>query len=213
MKLQNFLFVISTAIVATAVAQLPTNPVFQGFPPYFQQSGPVTLLQEQNVQLQQKMWDDQDLASIQNHRIKSVGVDHLSAGQIVKVRYMAPNNGRVVISLRDSYGNFVFAACSLINHGLWIKRFILNSFVNGRWDKHYQDVKGFPFTSPRVPTMITVQIKVTPTEFVISVNEVTLAHYPFRGSLTPDKVVKVVCELLDDKASIKGKVDKISVSF
>ena len=72
---------------------------------------------------------------------------------------------------------------------------------------------GFPFTCPPVPTTITVQIAVLEEEFVVSVNDIILATYTFRGSLTPDKVVRVECGLDDSSATIKGKVEKISVSF
>ena len=81
MKLQNSLLVISTVIAATAPSRLPTDPELQ----------PLPMLKQQYSKLQQKMCDDQDLACVQNHKIKSVGVDHLSAEQIVEVRYMAPN--------------------------------------------------------------------------------------------------------------------------
>ena len=67
------------------------------------------------------MCDDQDLACVQNLRIKYVGVYHLSAGQIVEVWYMAPNHRHVRISLHDSYENFAIVASSLIKHGLRIK--------------------------------------------------------------------------------------------
>ena len=195
-------------ITATAAAQLPTDPGFQGFP-YFQQSAAA-----QYRQLPQEMCGDQlGQACAQNDKVNSVGVDSLVAGQIVKVRYLAPNSGHVRITLRAANGDYIVSADSLIHHGAWIKRFIINSFVNGRWQGNYQDVKGFPFTCPPVPTTITVQITVMSSEFVISVNDVTLSKYPFRGSLTPDKVVEVVCEVIDDKASIKGKLEEITLSF
>ena len=95
------------------------------------------------------MCDAQDLACVQNHRINYVGVDHLSAIHIVAI-----------------------TASSLIKHGLRIKLFVLNSYMHGCWDNNFLDVKGFPFTCPPVPTMITVQIEVTPTAFVISVNDI-----------------------------------------
>ena len=80
------------------------------------------------------------------------------------------------------------------------------------WQKE-QTVLGFPFTCPPVPTTITVRIAVMEEEFVVSVNGIILASYTFRGYLTPDKVVKVQCGLDDDSATIKGKVERISVSF
>lgn len=61
-----------------------------------------------------------------------------------------------------------------------------------------------------MPTLITVQIAVMPAEFIVSVNDMVLGNYTFRGSLTPDKVVKVECGLDDNGASIRGKMEKIT---
>ena len=213
MKLEDFLLIISTAIATTAAAQLPTDPRFQGFPPYLQQYEALAMLQQRFPQLQQEMCGDKGQACIQYRVIESVGVESLAAGQIVEVQYMAPTSGRVIFSFRAANGDYIFNAGTRINWRSLTNQFILNSYTNGCWLSSYQSVEGFPFTYPPAPTMIAVQIIVNATEFIVSVNDVTLASYTFRGSLTPDKVVKVECALDDNNASIRGKVEKIAVSF
>ena len=72
---------------------------------------------------------------VQNDKVKSVGVDSLVAGQIVEGRHLAPNSGHVRITLRAANGDYSISADSLIHHGAWIKRFIINSFVGRCWQK------------------------------------------------------------------------------
>ena len=221
MKLLAF---ISTAIAVTVAAQLPTDnhadSGMQYIPSYYQQYSEPVLLQQEFSQLQEmcnppsKLYpvSNQELACVQYRKFESVGVQSLTTGQIVEVQYMAPNSGRVSIDLRAANGDYILHADSRIKWYSWTNRYLFNSYTNGAWQKE-QTVLGFPFTCPPVQTLVTVQIAVMPKEFVVSVNGMILGKYTFQGSLTPDKVVKVECGLDDSSASIKGKVENISVSF
>jgi hypothetical protein len=226
MKLQALVLALLSLVAATASAQLPTDnppdPGMQIYPPLYQEyGGAFALQQEYTSQLQQEMCTPpsmmypvsaQEVACVQYRKFDSVGVESLTAGQIVEVQYVAPNSGRVSVNLRAANGDYILHADSRIKWYSWTNRYLFNSKTNGKWQAE-QTVLGFPFTCPPVPTMITVRIAVMPKEFVVSVNDIILATYAFRASLTPDKVVKVECGLDDNSASIKGKVEKISVSF
>ena len=206
MKQQGFLFVFSTAIAATAAAPLPDFS-------YFQQSEPLPLLQRQYSQLEQETYyGDQGLARVQYSKSKSVGVDSLTLGQVIKVQYIAPSSGRASVNLHAANGDIVLHADSRINYYGHTDTYFLTARANGHWEPS-QVVTGFPFTCPPVPTMITVRMEVKADEFDISVNDIPLAKYKFRGSLTPDKVVKVECGIDDNNASKKGKVKDIYISF
>ena len=225
MKLQAFIAIV---IAVTAAAQTD-KPGLQNWPPrnhyhkrsypYFQEVESVAVQDE--CSLLEEMCDSpstlhpvsaQELASIQYRICKSVGVESLTAGQIVEVQYKTPDSGRVSVNLRAANGDYILHADSRIKWYTWTNRYLFNSNTNGMWQEE-QTVLGFPFTCPPVPTTITVRIAVMPKEFVVSVNDIILATYTFRGALTPDKVVKVECGLDDGTATIMGKVVKISVSF
>ena len=149
---------------------------------------------------------------VQNAVSKSVGVESLTAGQIVEVQYVAPNSGRVTVILLADNGDVILDAESRIKWYSATNQYIFNSMANGKWAQE-QIVLGFPFTCPPVPTTINLQIAVLEEEFLVSVNGLYLSTYTFQGSLTPDKVVKVQCAVQDGTATIKGRVEKISVSF
>ena len=200
MKLQIFLFVISTAIAVSAAAQSPTNPVFQEFP-YFQQY----------TQLARKMCGDQGQACVQSD-FKTLGINSLKAGEIIEVQYMAPNSGDVYIDLQGANTESILYAFIIIELDSTTNKFRLyNRMSNGDYTGR-QDVNGFPFTCPPVQTRINVQIEVTSGSFAVSVNGKNLASYPFNGSFTPDKVTEIECGIYDANASIKGKIEKISVT-
>ena len=200
-----------TIIVATTAVPFPTYPAAAAFP-YLQASESIEQ-QYPHLPLELCGPDDQDLACVQFTQFESIGVKSLKTGQTVEVQYMSPTGGRVIISLRAANGDYV------LNVGIRIKwrsstnQLILNNYTNGRWLQTYQDVKGFPFTSPPVPTRVTVQIKVEPNAFIFSANDVTLAKYAFRGSLTADKVEEIECFINDHNASFGGKLEKVTVSF
>ena len=201
MKLHAFLLVIATVIAVTAVAaQLPTD-YRQGthflnhphrFPAYFQPEEPI--------------------AVEQNFRVQSVGVESLKAGQIVEVQYKSPNSGRALVTFRAANGDQILNAAARIQWQSSTNEYVLSSYTNGQ-RLPLVFVEGFPFTCPPLQTTITVQIAVTDEDFVVTVNGITLVNYPFRGSLTPDKVETIQFRLEDGTASIKGVLDKITVSF
>ena len=67
--------------------------------------------------------------------------------------------------------------------------------------------------SIHIPTMITVRIAVMPNDINVSVNDVTLTKYPFRGSVVPDKVVKVECgSYRRQQCYHQGQVEKTILS-
>ena len=105
MKLQDFLFVISTVIAATAAAQLPTDPGFQASP-YFQHPA---MLQQQYSQFQERT-----CYGPCGRVSKSVGVESLTAGEIVEVQYVTPTSGRVIVSLRADNGDIIINAAARI---------------------------------------------------------------------------------------------------
>ena len=202
MKLHAFFLVIATVIAVTAAAaQLPTDYDRQDtdflnyphrFPAYVQHEEPIA------VELQA--------------RVQSIGVDSLKAGQIAEVQYKSPNSGRAIFSLRAANGDYIINAAARIKWSSFTNVYALNSYTNGHWLPD-QLVEGFPFTCPPVQTTITVQIAVTDDDFVVTVNGITLAIYTFRGSLTPDKVKTVQFTLDDGNASVKGVLEKLTVSF
>ena len=203
MKLQDFLFVISTVIAVTAAARLPTesDPGFWAFP-YFPQSEPAAMLQQVECP-----------GDACGRVEKSVGVESLEAGQIVEVRYTTPTGGRVIVKLRAPNGDIILNAAARIDWKGHRNQFILNSYINGKWLPTRQEADGFPFTSPPEPTEVTLRIVVRDTDFVVKANGVNLANYAFLESLTPDRVTKVACILDDEDAPIKGEVEYIKVSF
>ena len=225
MKLQAFIAIV-IAVTTAAHTDKPLHPGLQNWPPrnqrlypYFQKVESVAV-QDEYSRLEEMCAKPstlysvsaQELARVQYRIFESVGVESLTAGQIVEVQYKAPDSGRVSVNLRAANGDYILHADSRIKWYTWTNRYLFNSNKNGMWQEE-QTVLSFPFTCPPVPTTITVQIAVKHKEFVVSVNNNFLAMYTFRGSLTPDKVVKVECGLDDGTATIMGKVEKISVSF
>ena len=155
----------------------------------------------------------QTIAHVPYTVLEYVGVKSLTTGQIVKVQYMAPDSGRVSVNLISANGDFILHADSRIEYYSDTNVYFFTSKTkDGQWQK-WQTVLGFPFTCGPVPTTINVQIEVMEEEFRVSVNDIVLATYTFRGSLTPDKVVKVQCSMDDSTATTKGRVDGIYVSF
>ena len=217
MKLTALVFIISTVIAATAAARVPTDPGFQGLP-YFQQSEPLPLMQKQyseppqEIEPPQEMCGDNGLACVQYRTYGTVGVKSLTVGQIVEVQYLAPNSGRVSVNLRAANNDYILHADSRINWNSYKDHYLLYSYTNGQWHQE-QTVHGFPFTCPPVPNLITVRIAVMPNKFAVNVNGMTLATHQFGGSVSPDRVSRVECALDDNNASIKGRVEKVTVSF
>ena len=232
MKLQAF---IVTVIAVTAAAQLstdnPPDPGLQNRPPmpsnhYHQRLYPHSqevesiAVQEEYAKMEEMCASPsmlypvsaQELACVQYRVFKSIGVESLTTGQIVEVQYTAPDSGRVSVNLRAANGDYILHADSRIQWYHFTNRYQLTSNTNGKWQEE-EIVPGFPFTCPPMPTKITVRILVLDEDFLVSVNGIILWGYTFRRYLTPDKVVRVECGLDDGSATIKGKVERISVLF
>jgi hypothetical protein len=228
MKLQAF---IATVIAVTAAAQTdnPLHPGLQNWPPsnhYRQRLQPhfreveSIAVQEENAEMEDMCAhpsmlypvSPQELACVQYTIFKSVGVESLTAGQVVEVQYKAPDSGRVSVNLVAANDDIVLHTDSRIEWYSWTNTYLFNSRINGEWGPQ-QIVPGFPFTCGPVPTTINVQIAVLDEEFLVIVNGIILGTYTFRDSLTPDKVVRVECNIDDVTATYKGHVDGILVSF
>ena len=160
MKLQAF---IATVIAVTAAAQAdnPLHPGLQNWPPsnhyhqrlqpHFQEVESIAV-QEENAE----MGEMHAQPGVVQYRVsKSVGVESLTAGQIVEVQYVAPDSGRITVSLLADNGDAILTVDSRINWDSATNQYIFNSKANGEWGKE-QIVLGFPFTCPPVPTTINV---------------------------------------------------------
>ena len=137
----------------------------------------------------------------------SIGVETLTVGQTVKVTYIAPDKGRVMVNLLSNNDHVLHADTRYDWYG-WIGTVNLNSAVGGAWQQEERPL-GFPFGNEIIKLYITAKEN----SFEIGVNGVKLADYEYRGALLPGSVNKIQYTFEDTGANTKAKLDYISVSF
>lgn len=141
-----------------------------------------------------------------------MGVESLQVGQSIEVVYRTPSSGRVSVSLYGvETGDVVLFADARFD---WLKfknAFLLNTH-KGTWQEEVYPT-GFPFPAEGTITTIDFRIRVGENDFIISANGAEIATFPFRGTLTPDKVVAVECGLGDYGASQMAVLEKFSITF
>ena len=230
MKLHILFLVVSALVATTAATEYPSeyesdselqeNPEVKGDNPtaMYEEIAQYLSEYESDSELQEypEVMGDyptamyEEIADLQYRKIHTIGVEHLKIGQTVEVVYRSPNKGRVSVNLAAAKTDIILHIDARYKWHSWKNSLHLTSF-HGHWQKE-QRPKGFPFPCEGVTT-ITLRITVAKKYFIISANGIEITKYRFRGSLTPNKVVKVQCALDDSTASKKAKVEKMSISY
>ena len=139
-------------------------------------------------------------------------VESLEVGQSITVVFRNPDDGRVGLTLVTGSGDFVLRAAIRVNWRSTINTFILNTWKNDKWGPTVRP-DSFPFPPEGVSTRISMTVSVQETKFVVSANGIEIADFPYRGSLTYDKVDKILWGANEDTATKKSKLEKITISF
>ena len=136
-------------------------------------------------------------------------VESLEVGQSITVVFRNPDSGRVGLTLVTDKGNFVLRAAVRVKYRGSTKAFFLNTRKNNVWGSIVKP-QNFPFPTGSVSTTISMTVTV---KFVITANEIKIADFPYRGSLTYNKVGKILWGANEGTATKKSKLEKISISF
>ena len=123
-----------------------------------------------------------------------------------------PDSGRVGLTLVTDKGDFVLRAAVRVNYRGSTKAFFLTTRKNNVWGSIVKP-RNFPFPTGSVSTTISMTVTVKDSKFIISANEIKIADFPYRGSLTYDKVATILWGANDVRAKQKSKLEKISISF
>ena len=139
-------------------------------------------------------------------------VESLEVGQNITVVFRNPDSGRVGLTLVTDNGDFVLRAAVRVNWGNTKNTFVLNTRKNNYWGTEVHPAT-FPFPPDSVSTRISMTVSVQQGKLVISANHIAIADFSYRGSLTYDKVAKILWGANEDTATKKSKLEKISISF
>ncbi|CAI7999202.1 hypothetical protein GBAR_LOCUS2648 [Geodia barretti] len=118
-------------------------------------------------------------------------VESLEVGQSITVVFRNPDSGRVGLTLVTDNGDFVLRAAVRVKYRDSTKAFLLNTRKNNRWGLIVTP-QNFPFPTGSVSTTISMTVTVKDSKFVITANEIKIADFPYRGSLTYNKVAKIL---------------------
>ena len=139
-------------------------------------------------------------------------VESLEVGQSITVVFRNPESGRVGLTLVTDNGDFVLRVALRVNYRGSRKAFFLNTRKNNRWGLIVTP-QNFPFPTGSVSTTISMTVTVKDRKFIVSANGIIIADFPYRGSLTYDKVAKILWGANEATATKKSKLEKISISF
>ena len=139
-------------------------------------------------------------------------VESLEVGQNITVVFRNPDSGRVGLTLVTDNGDFVLRAAVRVKYRGSTKAFLLNTRKHNRWGSIVTP-QNFPFPTGSVSTTISMTVTVKDSKFVITANEIKIADFPYRGSLTYNKVAKILWGANEGTATKKSKLEKISISF
>ena len=113
-------------------------------------------------------------------------VPSLAVGETVEVVYRNPDAGHVAVDLVTEEGNIALNVNPRYD-SYDMKTLVLNSLENGTWDMEIRP-PGFPFPANSVSTRVTIGITALEECFLILANGITISEFPYRRSLTNDKV-------------------------
>ena len=116
------------------------------------------------------------------------------------------------LTLVTESGNFVLRAAVRVNYHGDINVFILNTRKNKKWGQPILP-DTFPFPPTGVSTRISMTVTVQDDRFVISANNIEIADFPYRGSLTYKKVTEILWGANEEAATEKSKLEKITILF
>lgn len=116
------------------------------------------------------------------------------------------------LTLVTESGNFVLRAAVRVNYHGDINVFILNTWKNKIWGQPILP-DTFPFPPTGVSTRISMTVTVQDDRFVISANNIEIADFPYRGSLTYKKVTEILWGANEEGATEKSKLEKITILF
>ncbi|CAI8025235.1 hypothetical protein GBAR_LOCUS14593 [Geodia barretti] len=139
-------------------------------------------------------------------------VESLEVGQSITVVFRNPESGRVGLTLVTDNGDFVLRVALRVNYRGSTKALFLNTRKNNVWGS-VVPFRNFPFPTGSVSTTISMTVTVKDSKFVITANGIVIADFPYRGSLTYDKVAKILWGANEGTATKKSKLEKISISF
>ncbi|CAI7999201.1 hypothetical protein GBAR_LOCUS2647 [Geodia barretti] len=128
------------------------------------------------------------------------------------VVFRNPESGRVGLTLVTDNGDFVLRVALRVNYRGSTKALFINTRKNNVWGS-IVPFRNFPFPTGSVSTTISMTVTVKDSKFVITANEIKIADFPYRGSLTYNKVAKILWGANEGTATKKSKLEKISISF
>lgn len=123
-----------------------------------------------------------------------------------------PNSGRVGLSLLTRAGDCALRAAPRYDWKGEVKRFLLNTRVGNQWQERVTPT-GFPFPSKGVYTNVSLSFTAQQRRFLVSANDIPIAKFPYRGSLTYDKVETILWGVFDDFATKKAVLEQITITF
>ena len=140
-------------------------------------------------------------------------VDAMTSGTVEAV-YRSPNKGRVTLNILNSKMDILIQVDARFDWYGWKNNLVLNSKkANGKWQKAVHP-EGFPFPCCGYVTRITLHVEITAGAFIISANGVTVAKYPYRGSLHPPvNQIQYIFQDTGASTNTKAKLKSLTVHY